>query len=80
MAAPIETTVGDIVATLLDRLELNGGGAGGMHDVSFDCDGRDYELVWDSASDSSIEATLWDETDEDPVQIATLRFTVAVIA
>jgi hypothetical protein len=71
-----EPTITEIIASLLAHLELHGLN----ESLTWDSAGRDYELVWGDAGDTAIDATIWDETDPDRDQIATVRLTVQVIA
>ena len=51
-----------------------------MEGLTWTFDGRDYELVIDDAGDVALDGTIWDNTDEDPVQIVTVRLRLEVIA
>ncbi|NUP03564.1 MAG: hypothetical protein HOW59_37140 [Nonomuraea sp.] len=79
-----EPTVHDIAASLPHALQGSFGfstiDGSQMEGFTWSAHGRDLELVVDDATDTVLDATIWDNTDEDPVQVVTVRLHVEVIA
>jgi hypothetical protein len=79
-----DPTVFDIAASLPYALQGTYGfstiDGSQMDGFTWTAHGRDLELVIDDASDTAIDATIWDNAEYDPVQVVTVRLTVQVLS